>query len=168
MRKHPEVAHGLLRSVPGLEGAAELLYTHQERPDGKGYPRGISRDIKKGALVLAAVDAFDAMVNERPYPRPRMSFNDAYAELQDGAGAQFSPDVVEALIRLHREGRLDEELQRVIKGLPTPDPVGGAQDTGDGRSRSGEKAGEPSRADTSRRDAKRKGRQSKGQERPEA
>jgi HD-GYP domain-containing protein (c-di-GMP phosphodiesterase class II) len=118
MERHPEICHDVLKTVPGLEGVARILYWHQERPDGKGYPRGLARGIPLGARILAVVDAFDAMVNPRPYPRPRMTADAAYKELRAGAGTQFDPHVVGAVIRLHREGRLDEELGRVLEDMP--------------------------------------------------
>jgi HD-GYP domain-containing protein (c-di-GMP phosphodiesterase class II) len=110
MRRHPRVAYQLVRRVPLLLGAAEIIRCHQEQPDGRGYPSGLTDDeIPLGSKILLAVDAFDAMINGRAHKR-RWTPEDAYRELQRNVPRQFSEQVVETLIRLHRTGRLDEEL----------------------------------------------------------
>jgi HD-GYP domain-containing protein (c-di-GMP phosphodiesterase class II) len=122
MELHPQRAYDLLRNVPGLKQAAEILHAHQEQPDGSGYPRKI-RDVPRGSQILLAVDAFDAMTHGRPHKEAAVSTERVYDELRKNAGHQFSRDVVDALIRLHREGRLDEELTEEPTDSPNQLPI---------------------------------------------
>ena len=70
---------------------------HHERYDGKGYPRGLSDEqIPLGARIIAVADTYDALTSERPYRRA-LTNAEALEELQEGAGIQFDPTVVEAL-----------------------------------------------------------------------
>src|SRR6185295_2442906 len=78
---------------------------HHERPDGQGYPYGLTaEDVPLGARILNVSDAFDAMTSDRPYRRA-LSVDKALEELERGAGTQFDPLVVKCLIRLHGTGR---------------------------------------------------------------
>ena len=75
-----------------------VLY-HQERYDGKGYPKGLKgEEIPLLARIVAVADAFDAMTTDRPY-RPKMSFKAAIAEIEKNAGIQFDPDVCAAFLK---------------------------------------------------------------------
>ncbi|MEI6515136.1 MAG: diguanylate cyclase [bacterium] len=99
MRRHPEVGYNILKTSPHLKDVAELVYSHQERYDGKGYPRSLKGDaICLGARVFAVVDAYDAMRSDRPYRRA-MSSEKAAQELRDGVGTYFDPAVVDAFLR---------------------------------------------------------------------
>ncbi|MCX8024417.1 MAG: HD domain-containing protein [Thermanaerothrix sp.] len=105
MRQHPQVAYDLLKDIPFLKRAVEILYAHHERWDGSGYPRGLKgEDIPLGARIFAVVDVWDALTNERPY-RPAWSPAQARAYLQEQAGVLFDPRVVTAFLAI-----LDEEL----------------------------------------------------------
>ena len=97
IRRHPAAGHRLL-VVAGLGPIAEWVLAHHERPDGSGYPFGLTaREIPLEAAILSAADAYDAMRVERPYKAP-VGHAEAAAELRAGAGTQFFDDVVEALI----------------------------------------------------------------------
>src|SRR3954447_25527019 len=97
VRTHPEVAARLL-ARPELGDLRSWIGAHHERPDGKGYPRGIKSDeIPIEARILAVADAFEAMTNERAY-RPALSDQEAHDELRAGAGTQFDGHVVEAFL----------------------------------------------------------------------
>lgn len=99
MRLHPEVGYNILKTSPHLKDVAELVYSHQERYDGKGYPRNLKGDaICLGARVFSVVDAYDAMRSDRPYRRA-MSSEKAAQELRDGVGTYFDPAVVDAFLR---------------------------------------------------------------------
>jgi HD-GYP domain-containing protein (c-di-GMP phosphodiesterase class II) len=79
---------------------------HHERPDGRGYPRGVTADeIPTGAALLAVADAWDVMTVSRPYSVPK-SPEEALAECRDLAGSQFMPAAIEALLVLHEIGSL--------------------------------------------------------------
>ena len=110
MRKHPDIGARILSGIDFLDEAAEIVRAHQERYDGKGYPRGLAgEDIPVGARIFAVADALDAIVSDRPYRRGQ-SIAHARAEITDGAGTQFDPKVVEAFMQLS-----DEELMRMRK-----------------------------------------------------
>jgi putative nucleotidyltransferase with HDIG domain len=98
IRRHPDWGADMVASVPGFEGVALIVRTHHERPDGLGYPYGLSHaQISRGACIVSVCDAYGAMTNERPY-RPPLSQEHALAELERNAGTQFDPVVVEALV----------------------------------------------------------------------
>jgi diguanylate cyclase (GGDEF)-like protein len=83
---------------------------HHERPDGSGYPYGLSTsDIPEGAALLAMADAWDVMVTARPYSQPKER-RQALQECRRLAGAQFDPDAVAALEELDRRGALIEPV----------------------------------------------------------
>lgn len=103
MKTHAEVGYRILSSNRYLKEVAELVYSHQERYDGKGYPRGLKGEqICLGARVFAVIDAYDAMRSTRPY-RKSMSPEDAVRELQAGSGTYFDPAVVSAFLKHQAE-----------------------------------------------------------------
>ncbi|TMQ71569.1 MAG: HD-GYP domain-containing protein [Candidatus Eisenbacteria bacterium] len=118
LRGHPGTGAGIIGKVGALRRAAEIVRLHHERPDGKGYPLGLSGDrIPLGARILNVADAFDAMTSDRPYRRA-LDLDGALAELERGAGTQFDRRVIECLLRLQAAGRFpklespsSEELQ---------------------------------------------------------
>ncbi len=99
MRMHPETGWSMLRQVPTLRPAAEIVRAHHEHYDGGGYPRGLAgADIPLGARIFAVVDAFDAITSERPY-RAAQSEAAALDEILRNSGAQFDARVVDALFK---------------------------------------------------------------------
>ncbi|AWT45394.1 MULTISPECIES: HD-GYP domain-containing protein [Streptomyces] len=102
---HPEYGHEITRGISFLGEARAAILHHHERLDGSGYPYGLSgAQIPECARVVAVADAFDAMTSTRSYRRARPVAT-ALEELRRCAGAQFDPDMVEALTRaLAREG----------------------------------------------------------------
>jgi putative nucleotidyltransferase with HDIG domain len=107
IKRHPIVGEQILAPVPFLEQVRRIVRHDHERWDGSGYPDGLQgRQIPIGARIVLVVDAFHAMVSDRPY-RTGMSEESARLELRAGAGSQFDPDVVEAFLRvLDRRGKL--------------------------------------------------------------
>ena len=105
LRAHPAAGAEIVSKVRALRRAAEIVRSHHERPDGKGYPYGLEReDVPVGARILNVSDAFDAMTSDRPYRRA-LGVVQALAELRKGAGTQFDADVVDTLLRLHTAGQ---------------------------------------------------------------
>jgi diguanylate cyclase (GGDEF)-like protein len=97
MRQHTIIGERILGVAPALRAVARLVRSSHERWDGQGYPDGLSGTaIPLGARIIAACDAYDAMVSARSYRVP-VSHEQALAELARQAGTQFDPDVVEAL-----------------------------------------------------------------------
>ena len=107
MRRHPVDGAEVLEQIAGLKEMAKIVRYHQEAYDGSGYPEGLKGEaIPVGARISTVVDAFDAMVTDRPYRKGR-SVPQAIAELKRQAGKQFDPKIVEALVELYDEGRLN-------------------------------------------------------------
>jgi HD-GYP domain-containing protein (c-di-GMP phosphodiesterase class II) len=106
LRRHTIAGEELLAEVAGLEHLAGVVRATHEAWDGSGYPDGLSGDgIPLTARIVAAVDSFDAMTSDRAYRRalPR---REACRRMTRGAGAQFDPRVVDALLRVVGYGPL--------------------------------------------------------------
>ena len=100
MREHCERGYEMVRKIPFLREAAEIVFSHQERFDGTGYPRGLQGEkIPLGARIFAIADTLDAMTSDRPY-RKGTSFLDAAEEIGRCAGKQFDPHIVEIFLSL--------------------------------------------------------------------
>src|SRR5215211_6623144 len=99
VKRHPEVGARMIEPLESLRKAVPVIRHHHERPDGSGYPDGLEGDeIPLAARIVAATDAYDAMVRSRPY-RERRSPTEAIGELTRGAGSQFDSEVVAILAR---------------------------------------------------------------------
>jgi putative nucleotidyltransferase with HDIG domain len=100
MREHCSRGYQMLRKIPFLQDAAEIVYSHQEHYDGSGYPRGLKgEEIALGARVFAIADTLDAITSDRPY-RKAKSFAVARGEIKRCSGSQFDPKVVEAYLNV--------------------------------------------------------------------
>jgi diguanylate cyclase (GGDEF)-like protein len=98
MREHPVIGEQILLRTPELAHIAPLVRHEHERWDGTGYPDGLPAErIPIGSRIIFACDAYNAMITARPYREP-MSAQDAMDELGAGAGSQFDPQVVQALL----------------------------------------------------------------------
>lgn len=100
MQRHCEIGHRIALSVPDLIPIADWILKHHEWWNGKGYPLGLEGEaIPLECRILAVVDAYDAMTNNRPY-RKAMPHAEAVAELRRCAGTQFDPQLVEKFLQL--------------------------------------------------------------------
>jgi diguanylate cyclase (GGDEF)-like protein len=100
MRQHPVIGERILLRTPELTPIAPLVRHEHERWDGKGYPDGLAGEtIPIGSRIIFACDAYNAMITRRPYREP-MSHESALGELERGAGSQFDPGVVAALLQV--------------------------------------------------------------------
>lgn len=107
MRTHTEKGYEIARSNSELIEIAEEIRHHHERWDGKGYPDGLSREsIPILSRVIAVVDAFDAMTNDRSY-RAAMPIPRALEELKRCAGTQFDPFIVSEFISIFKDKTFD-------------------------------------------------------------
>jgi response regulator RpfG family c-di-GMP phosphodiesterase len=114
MRTHPQIGHDILRAIPFLGSPADIVLAHQERYDGKGYPRGLAGEaVPLGARVFAIADTYDAITSDRPY-RKRQTPEAARQEITRCSGTQFDPRCVEAFLTISEAELL--ELAR-----PTPE-----------------------------------------------
>jgi putative nucleotidyltransferase with HDIG domain len=103
MRLHPEWGSEMVGGVPGLEAVAVIVRLHHERPDGSGYPHGLTSDrIPMASKIVSACDAYGAMTRRRDYSEP-LDVDTALAELEVNTGTQFDPLVVEVLADFVRE-----------------------------------------------------------------
>jgi putative nucleotidyltransferase with HDIG domain len=118
MREHCERGYNILRKIPFLSEAAEIVYSHQEHYDGSGYPRGLrGHAIPIGARIFAVSDTLDAITSDRPY-RGAKSFDVARQEIIRCSGTQFDPAVVEVFLKIPNE--LWIELRTEITGQSKP------------------------------------------------
>jgi diguanylate cyclase (GGDEF)-like protein len=111
VKRHPVAGEQILAPVPFLADVRRIVRHDHERWDGDGYPDGLrGDDIPVGARIVFVVDAFHAMVSDRPY-RKGMPEDEAELQLRTGAGSQFDPAVVDAFLRvLERRGRAIEHV----------------------------------------------------------
>jgi len=112
MREHCYHGYQMLKKIPFLTEACDIVYSHQEHFDGSGYPRGLrGTEIPLGARIFSVADTLDAIISDRPY-RPARSLAEARKEIQVWAGRQFDPEVVEAFSDMPDE--IFEDLRREI------------------------------------------------------
>jgi GAF domain-containing protein len=103
IKGHSEASHSVLKQVEFPWPIAEIVLQHHERLDGSGYPRGLKgAEILPEARILAVADVVEAMASHRPY-RPGLGLDRALAEIEQGSGRIYDPDVVRACLRLFRE-----------------------------------------------------------------
>ena len=100
MREHCFQGYQMLRKIPFLSEAAEIVYSHQERYDGTGYPRGLrGEEIPLGARIFSVADTLDAMTSDRPY-RSALTLTAAREEIVRFSGRQFDPVVVNIFLQM--------------------------------------------------------------------
>lgn len=98
--QHPVVAKRILSTVKDFENILEIIYSHHERVDGKGYPDGkIKDEIPLLSRIIAVADSYDAMRSERPY-REAMSQKEAIEELQRVKGKQLDEVIVDRFVTI--------------------------------------------------------------------
>ncbi len=113
VRTYPLIGQRIVAAAPALGYPAQLVRSVQERWDGTGYPDQLrGEEIPLAARIVAVCKAYQAMTRERPYQRALAS-EDAIAELRRCAGAQFDPQLVDALIEVIRHPELHEYREGV-------------------------------------------------------
>lgn len=112
IKSHTEKGYVIANSNNELKGIAEEIRHHHERWDGNGYPDGLScESIPLLSRVIAVVDAYDAMTNDRSY-RIAMSVSDEMKELKRCAGSQFDPFIVSEFLSMLKENPVNEKKSR--------------------------------------------------------
>jgi putative nucleotidyltransferase with HDIG domain len=102
IRLHPEWGAEMVARIPGLEAVALIVRLHHERPDGRGYPHGLTNErIPLATRIVSVCDAYGAMTKRRPYSA-QLDVDAALAELERHAGTQFDADVVSVLTSVVR------------------------------------------------------------------
>lgn len=105
IKVHPEVGYNILKDIEFPWPVAQIVYQHQERSDGSGYPRGLRGDeILIEARILAVADVVEAMASHRPY-RPAVGIEEALEEVKKNKGVLYDSKVVDACLRLFAEKR---------------------------------------------------------------
>jgi diguanylate cyclase (GGDEF)-like protein len=101
--QHPRIGQVILEQAAALKDAVPIILHHHERYAGHGYPFGLrANEIPLGARIVAIADAYDAMINDRPYKRA-ISHDQAIAELRRHSGTQFDPELVELFCDLYAD-----------------------------------------------------------------
>ena len=114
IKSHTTLGYETLKGISIMPELAIGAGYHHERPDGKGYPKGLKGDeIPRVAQIIAIADTFDAMYSNRPY-RKRMNFEKAVSIIKSVRGTQLTADVVDAFLRLVDKGE-----------FRAPDDIGG-------------------------------------------
>ncbi len=111
MREHCERGYEMVRKIPFLQDASQIVYAHQESFDGSGYPRGLKgQEIPLGARIFAIADTLDAITSDRPYRKGR-SFAEAQVEIERCSGVQFDPAIVAVFMEVPLERWSDLRLE---------------------------------------------------------
>ncbi len=115
METHPRLGHDILKQFAEYARVLELVLTHHERYDGRGYPnRVVGHRLLLMAQVIPVADSFDAMTSNRAY-RSARSWDEALAELREGAGTQWNPAVVDAALHALARDRPEPEVVAVAR-----------------------------------------------------
>ncbi len=106
VKLHPEQGAKLVGRIEGYGPVAEIIHSHHERIDGRGYPAGIAGDaIPLGSRIISVADTYDVMTSRDSYRRP-VSVEAAITELRRVSGTQLDPVVVEKFIEMVEAGRV--------------------------------------------------------------
>src|SRR4051795_215925 len=106
VKLHPEQGAKLVRRIEGYGPVADIIISHHERVDGKGYPHGISgENIPLGSRIISVADTYDVMTSRDSYRRP-VSSEAAIVELRRVSGSQLDPEVVERFVEMVEAGRV--------------------------------------------------------------
>jgi putative nucleotidyltransferase with HDIG domain len=118
MREHCYKGYQIVKKIPFLKEACDIVYSHQEHYDGTGYPRGLKgNEIPLGARIFSVADTLDAITSDRVY-RAAQTLQAARKEIQDWSGRQFDPEVVEVFQQMPDE--IFMELRRAIGAQTDP------------------------------------------------
>ena len=107
------------KKIPFLAEAAEIVYSHQERYDGTGYPRGLKgEEIPLGARIFSVADTLDAITSDRALPAGADHRRRRRAEIEKWSGRQFDPEVVKVFLEM--PDNIWEDLRREIACADLP------------------------------------------------
>ena len=105
IKNHPRIGYNILKKVDFLWPIAEIVFQHQEKIDGSGYPRGLKgAEILIEAKILGVANVVEAMSSSRSY-RPALSIDESLTEISKNKNILFDPEVVDACIKLFKEKR---------------------------------------------------------------
>jgi len=105
IKDHPRIGYDILKSITFPWPVAHIILQHHERMDGSGYPDSLLGDaILLEARILSVADVVEALSSHRPY-RPALGLDKALEEIRRGRGIRYDMRVVDACIKLFKEGR---------------------------------------------------------------
>lgn len=113
IKQHPYIGYSVLKHIPYLKekGILDMVLYHHEKLDGTGYPFHLKEnEIPLYAKIMSVADSFDAMTSKRVY-RDRLSIEYAIRELERGKGKQFDGKIVDVLLELLKNDKVD------VKGI---------------------------------------------------
>ncbi len=117
IRDMPTKSADLIRPVGFLKPVLPIILYHHEKYDGSGYPSGLVKEqIPLGARIMGVVDAFEAMISERPY-RKQLNIPEAVEEVTHNSGTQFDPKVVKAFRELYKHKPFRKQLQQLRQNI---------------------------------------------------
>jgi len=114
MKEHAYHGYHIVKKIPFLAEAAEIVYSHQEWFNGEGYPRNLKGEqIPLGARIFSVADTFDAITSDRPY-RIKQTLQAARAEIEKWSGRQFDPEIVRVFLQM--PDNIWDDLRKEIDG----------------------------------------------------
>ncbi|MDD5369365.1 MAG: HD domain-containing protein [Anaerolineaceae bacterium] len=114
MRRHPDIGARIVAPVKKLANVSPIIRAHHEQFNGSGYPMGLQgEEIPLGARVVAVVDTYSAMTDDRVYRKP-FTHAEAVSELHACSGTQFDPQVVEAFLRVLDRGAVPKNQPIIL------------------------------------------------------
>jgi putative nucleotidyltransferase with HDIG domain len=142
MERHVQIGYELVRRIPFLAEATEILLMHHERWDGSGYPQGLKgTEISLGARIFAIADTLDAMTSERTYQRA-ISFEDACQQIARMGGSLFDKEITEVFrgfpVSTWQEIRQRTSVNQISRTLADPGVLANDSRTGSIKARIGE------------------------------
>lgn len=118
IKTHPQVGRNLLAAHPFGILVIDAIYAHHERPDGKGYPEGLTKDVIPAMSAIVGIcDAFDAMTSARPY-RKAMTVEAALGILRENLGTQFHEEHGDLFLQLDGDRNLQHIVGHSDDGIP--------------------------------------------------
>ena len=116
MKSHSEQGYNILMNAKSFEVVADVVRSHHERYDGKGYPDGLKgEDIPLGARIIAIADSIDAMISDRPY-RKGMDTNVCKEQIEKNIGVMYDPSIAKKVIE-HWDEVLRSREDEITKNL---------------------------------------------------
>ena len=121
MREHCYFGYKIIKDIPFLAGAAEIIHAHHERYDGTGYPRALKgTEIPLGARFVAVANTLDVITFDQPY-RPAQTFEAARKEIELWSGRQFDPEIVKVFLEM--PDHIWEGMRNDINAARTSSPT---------------------------------------------
>ena len=129
MQRHAQIGFDLVKDIPFLADATDVVLMHHERFDGSGYPKGLKGEqIPLSARIFAIADTLDAITSERPYQRAS-SFKSAREIVRRLSGTAFDPQLVNVFLNIREDvwpalAKNQREVAGSPRGLPSQLPAG--------------------------------------------